>query len=314
MAPLDKLAPTLALALSFAAPPATGAPVRIPGTTVVMDAPQGFEVSRDPRGLFNRATRSQITIAEFPPDAYDEIADAFSSPKTAASRFGARGARITRVEQLNLAAGSAPIAVGDQRIGERNVTKYIALLGGIKTNNMTVLVTFDISERDPFGRGDVEAALGSVKLGHVDTLEEKVARLPFVFEEVPPFRAVNVIARHTAMLASFEGSDRSGAKPTIVIARASTSATPAETPQLAEQVMRSVSGFEDAQITEQGAVTFAGGPGHYMSAVAGERTLVQYMRIFPSGGFIRLVARGDTAALGDVSAAVKEIADSVETR
>jgi hypothetical protein len=215
---------------------------------------------------------------------------------------------------VNLEAGSAPIAIGDQRIGGRNVTKYIAVLGGIKTNNMTVLITFNINERDPFERRDVEAALKSVKLGHVDTLDEKVARLPFVFKEVPPFRTVNVIARHTAMLASFEGSDRSGARPTIVIARATTGATPAETPQLADQVLRSVLGFAEAKVTEQGPVTFADGPGHYIAAVANDRAIVQYMRIFPSGGFIRLVARGETGALEEMNAAVKEIADSVQVR
>jgi hypothetical protein len=149
-----------------------------------------------------------------------------------------------------------------------------------------------------------------VRLGRLPTVEEQVAQLPFTFKAVAPFRIAN-FANGTAMLASFEGRDPSGDKPMIIIGRASTRATPREAPQEAEKLVRQMSGFGNAEIEEQNEVTFAGGDGRYIAAAAGGRTIIQYLRVLPNGNYLRLVARGRTAAMTDANAAIKEIADSV---
>jgi hypothetical protein len=97
----------------------------------------------------------------------------------------------------------------------------------------------------------------------------------------------------------------------ILIGRASTSSTASETAQAAERVLRNMSGFADAEITERGAVQFAGGDGHYLTAVAGNRSMVQFLRVFSNGTYLRLVARGETSEIDAVRPAIKEIADSV---
>jgi hypothetical protein len=170
----------------------------------------------------------------------------------------------------------------------------------------------NIADSSELGRSGIESLLRSVTLGHVQTVEEKVAQLPFTFKAVAPFHAGDVLPGDIVTLPSFDGRDPSGQKPIILIGRSPTSATPSETLQTAERILRSTGGLADAQITEQAPVPFAGGQGYFIAAVAGERTILQYLVVLPGGTYLRLMARGATDAIGEVRPAVKEIADSVE--
>jgi hypothetical protein len=98
----------------------------------------------------------------------------------------------------------------------------------------------------------------------------------------------------------------------MMIGKAATSAAPAEARQAAEKMLRSLGGFADAQIKEQATKPFAGGEGQYIAAVAGDRTVLQYLRVLPGGSLIRLVARGDSAAIDELRETIAAIAASVE--
>ena len=313
MRPLLALTPVLAWAVSSlgVALPARAQSVTVPGTLVTLAAPPGFRFASKFRGLENPRTGSTITIAEFPPDRYPELAAAFESPRTAAERFDAGGVRIRRVEQISVDSGQIPVAIGGQETRNKEVATYIALFGG-QPDKKAVLVTLSIADSSEIGRSGVESILRSVKLGHIATVDEKLAQLSFKFKAAPPFRTADVLSGGVAILASFEGRDPSGEKPVVLIGRAPTSATPAETAQTAERILRGTAGLADAAITEQGSVPFAGGQGQYIVAVAGQRTIVQFLRVLPGGTYLRLMARGETSAVEDVRPAVKEIADSVE--
>jgi hypothetical protein len=288
-------------------------PTRIPGTSVTMTAPPGFRVSRNPPGLQNAETGSSIVIAELPPESYSEAAAVFSSPKTASNRYSGQGIRITRVEQLAVGAGQVPLAIGGQAENGREVRKYITVMGGdAQSNTKTTLITFSIAAADPLRQSDVEAAVRSVALARVPTLDEKLARLPFTFKAIPPFRTVDVVNEGTgAMLATFEGSDPSAAKPIIVISRAGTSAAPSDVPQMSERLIRGMNEFREAQVTEQKPTVFVGGEGYFMAAVSGNFGILQFTRVLPGGRYVRLFARGEPSALEAVRDAVAEIASSV---
>ncbi len=288
--------------------------VPIPRSSVAMAVPQGFRIASKFAGLENPATGSTITVAEYPPEQYSQLAAVFASPKTASTRFAAEGTRITRIDQVTLAAGQAPLAIGSQEDRGRDVTKFIALLGGPETRTNSVVITFNLMRGSSLGRSDVDAVVRSVKLTRIPTLEEKLSSLPFTFDTAAPFHVADVLPGNTALITSYEGQDPSGDKPVMLIARVATSASPAETAQTAEKAVRNMGGFRDAQIKEQAPVMFAGGEGRYIVAIAGQRTMLQFLRVVSGGSYIRLVARGETGALEQTTAAVKTIADSVRLR
>ena len=64
--------------------PAAGQQERITirGTSVTLTPPPGFTASRSVRGIENTATGSTITISEHRHEAYAELAERFSSPKS----------------------------------------------------------------------------------------------------------------------------------------------------------------------------------------------------------------------------------------
>jgi hypothetical protein len=146
-----------ALAAIGTVAPARAQLVRIPGTTVTMNAPPGFKIARGFRGLENPDTGSTITVGELPPDAYSELAQIFESPKTASSRY--RDVHFTRIEQVTIGDEQIPLAIGGQKKQNKEVTRYIALLGGPKTNTNTTLINFEVADSASLGRGEIEDVL-----------------------------------------------------------------------------------------------------------------------------------------------------------
>jgi hypothetical protein len=76
--------------------------------------------------------------------------------------------------------------------------------------------------------------------------------------------------------------------------------------------MRSVPGFRDAPVLERRVTTFAGGAGNFISAAAGGRTLLQFVRVLPGGSLMRLLATGDSPTIEGARQAILDIAASVE--
>jgi hypothetical protein len=302
----------LAAVLAVAALPAAAQTVRIPRTTVTLTAPPGFRIARAFPGLENPESGSKISVAEYAPDARAELVDVFSSPKTATARYASEGTRITRIEPLAVPAGSGTLAIGSQDVKGQEFTKYIAVLAGERTKY--ALITFSIAAASPLPRSDVDKVLRSVMLERMPTLDEKLAQLPFRFEVEAPFHTTDILGGGTALVATFDGTDPTGKKPIMMIGKAGTSAAPAEARQAAEKMLRSLGGFADAAIQEQAAKPFAGGEGQFIAAVAGDRTVVQYLRVLPGGCLMRLVARGDSAAIDVLRKTIDAIAASVELR
>jgi hypothetical protein len=289
--------------------PAHGQTARIPGTSVTMAVPSGFRLARGV-GVLEDAAGSSIVIAEMPPDAYAQLAATFASPRTASNGFAAQGIKIMRIAQVAVDGGQIPLAIGDQQQNSQQFRKYITVMGGGGAN--AVLITFSLARGSSLQQSDVEAALKSVRITPVVTLEQKLAQLRFTFEAVPPFHTEDVLAGTTALLTTYDGTDPSGMKPVLMINRAPADARPQDTPQFAERTLRNMSGFADAELTEQNTVTFAGDEGYFIAAVGNGRTMLQFVRVFSNGTYVRVVARGETSAMEEARSAVMEIADSVE--
>jgi hypothetical protein len=120
----------------------------------------------------------------------------------------------------------------------------------------------------------------------------------------------NIIPRQAVTL-EVEGDS---AQPEVVIGYGRSQALMGEEARVAVELLRSTGGYRDAQIAAQGPTAFAGGTGYVITAIVEQRTVVQYLRIIPGGGYLRLLARGETNAVQSAEAVVAEIASSVEPR
>jgi hypothetical protein len=276
--------------------------IAIRGTSVSLIPPPGFTASRSERGVENAATGSSITISEQSGAAYASLAERFASAKSLTEGYAQQKITVRGVRRID---GKIPFAIGRQVSGGKDVAKYFALLQGDKT----VLVTFTIADR-AFTEADAEAVVRSIELTPEPTLEERLAPLPFTFRAVEPYAVAEVIQRQAVRL-EVEGD---AAQPAVVIGYGRSQALMGDEARVAVELLRSTGGYREAQITAQQPVPFAGGDGYRVTAVVESRTAVQYLRIIPGGGYLRLLARGETSAMQGAEAVLEEIASSVEPR
>jgi hypothetical protein len=307
--PIGLVAATLAfaaLALVFASPSAAQTP--IPGTTVSLDAPAGFTPSSAFSGLENRQDGSTITITELPPEAFADLSQVFSSARAASEGLASRGIRIDRRDEYAVEGQQVAVLIGTEGSPNGDVAKYMALYRG----DVTVLITVNAFDAKILPPALVETTLKSVRLAAAVPLEEKVARLPFSFTPATPFHVQDTIGGSGVLLATTDDPDPTGLLPVVVIARALTAVDPASSVGLmAQRMLQATDGFQGAMVTASGEADFGGGPGYYLEAVAGNRTIMMFVRIPPDGAYLRLVAVGETAALQKAASAARDIAQSV---
>ena len=274
----------------------------IRGTSVTLTAPPGFAQSRSARGIENAATGTTITISEASAQGYAALAERFASPKSLTDGYAQQKITIRSVRRVD---GRIPFAIGQQATNGKTVTKYLALLQGDKT----VLVTFTIPDRS-FSEADAETLLRSIELAPEPTVEERLSAIPFTFRAAEPYTVAEVVPRQAVTL-EVEGDD---AQPVIVIGYGRSQALMGDEARVAAELLRSTGGWREAEIAAQGPAPFAGGTGYVITAVAGDRTAVQYLRIIAGGGYLRLLARGETGAVQAAEPVITEIAASVEQR
>jgi hypothetical protein len=280
--------------------------VAIPGTSVTLTVPAGFKLAG--RGLENEAG-STITVSERSAEGYAELAATFSSAKNLSAAYAAQGVTIRAVRQIDAPVGRVLFAAGTQSFRGRNTTRYFALLKGDKT----VLLTFNVADR-AFSEADAEALVRSVSLAPAPTLDEQLGGLSFTFDVVEPFRVASIRGRDTVTLEAGNADQPDSSRPVVVIGRGQSQAVMGDEARVAVELLKNTAGFRDAAVTAENPVTFAGGPGYIVTAVLEGRTVVQYLRIVPGGSYLRLLARGPTAAIEAAAPTIMEIASSVEQR
>jgi hypothetical protein len=280
--------------------------VAIPGTSVRLTLPAGFKVAG--RGLENDAG-STITVSERSAEGYAELAATFASAKNLSAAYAAQGVTVRAVRRIDAPVGPVLFAAGTQSFRGRNTTRYFALLKGDKT----VLLSFNLADRG-FSEADAEALVRSVSLTPAPTVDEQLAGLSFTFEVIEPFRVASIRGRDTVTLEAGSDDQPDNSRPVVVIGRGQSQAVMGDEARVAVELLKNTAGFRDAVVTAESPLPFAGGPGHVVTAVVEGRTVVQYLRIVPGGAYLRLLARGPTAAIEAAQAAIMQIASSVEPR
>ena len=279
----------------------------IPGTSVSLDAPDGFSVATGFSGLQNLEDGSSITVIELPVEAYEELALIFSDLDVAKAGFAQQGVSIERSGTIAVGGQIVPILMGSQPIPGGSVEKYMALFRG----DTAVLISFNIFDAETITISTIERSLASVTLSSAPTLSEEVEQLPFSFASAAPFRIGDVLGGSSVLLTSFEGIDPTGLMPVVIIVRALAAVPAFDVKLVAQQLLRETQGFEEAEIASSEEVNFGGGAANYLEAVSEGRKIVQYLRVPANGIYVRLVAFGEIAEIDEVLSAVSEIARSV---
>jgi hypothetical protein len=110
------------------------------------------------------------------------------------------------------------------------------------------------------------------------------------------------------------GEQGGGARPIVVIASSLGRVEGGDPAVLAERTLRETRGFADAAIVSAAPAPFAGGLGFRIEADSGALHVVQYLIVLPSGRSLRMVARGERAALEPLMEALDALARSVRAR
>lgn len=306
----------LAVALSVAAGSAMAQERKpIPGTSVSLVAPKGFEPASGFAGLSNPKTQASVLIVEMPAEAYPQLATLFNDSESAKTNFARQKVNITKVEQVDGTGGEkVPLLSGTQEAGGTKLDKWIALFKGPKTVMMTVQAP-PAAKMQP---AEVKALVASVSLGKEASLDEKLAALPFTIKTAAPFRVVDTIGGAGVLMTTGERStDPSGAQPLMIAAyQMSAPIKPGQEEKLSETMLRSTRDMQTAEIKERKRVPFAGQDGVLLSGSfkhpnGNDKSFVQYLAIGPGGRFVRLLVMADEAEMPKLQPAIEQTAASV---
>jgi hypothetical protein len=161
--------------------------------------------------------------------------------------------------------------------------------------------------------GAAHAAIDSLRLGAEPSLEEKLANLTFTVEIVAPFQIVDVLAGSSMMLSTGD-SGAGGSRPIVVIASSLGGVDSGDLAMLSERMLRETRGYADAVITSAAPAPFAGALGFRVEADSGLNHVVHLLLVLPDGRYIRMIARGEAAALQPLMEKIEALARSVRVR
>ena len=305
------MASSAVLALASFSPIASAQLVSVPGTSISLEPPAGFTLSEQFSGFVNLDDFSSIVITELPLEGYPGIAATFSSIETATKNFASQGIVVEEVSTITVGEIQIPLLKGVQNVNNISVDKYIALLRG----NTTILLVFNVTDRDRLEEAAVVAAIESIKIAPTPSVEEQIAQLPFTFEVAAPFQVLQTVSGSSVVITPNGEPDPSGKGPLIIIA--SSIGSVVETSDLAvfaERLLRETRGFSAARITEQSQLDFAGGDGYFIKANVPEGSISQYLRSTANTSYVRLIVSGESQEVQRVMPAIQVIIDSVQVK
>jgi hypothetical protein len=309
---------TIALALALSA--LSGSVVAqerktVPGTSVSLVAPKGFEPAADFAGFANRNLQASILVVEMPPEAHAQLTTLFNDSETAKANFAKQKVTIASTEQIDGAGGDkVPLLSGTQEAGGAKLDKWIALFKGPKT----VMLTVQAPKTAKLQAADVKAMVASVSLGKEASLDDKLAALPFRITAASPFRVVDTLGgAGLLMVVGERNTDPSGEQPMMIAAyQMSGPAASGQEVTLSETLLRGTRDMQAAEIRERRRVPFAGQDGVLLSgsfkhANGSEKSFAQYLAIGSGGRFLRLIVMADPAEMPTLQPAIDRTVASV---
>jgi hypothetical protein len=288
---MKTLAQLIAFALfSVALSPAFAAdPVYPPGLRIGVVPIQGLVVSKTFPGFETEDHGVKVLIAELPPAAYGEVANAFKT-----NSFP--GPNPIKPESLQTAAGEGFYTVETAKDGADTVRRFSMIVAGDAFSGY-VAAQVPESATKTFTDDAVRQMFASTVVRKEVPVEEQLALLPFKITELGGFKNVRTLAPGAAILFA-DGDDETGIEASsymVIGTIASAPAQPEDRGRFAQQAAGQIPGLRDGRITMSEPLRIDGAPGYEtrIEATSGKAntpvTVVQWLRFGSGGNALRII-------------------------
>ena len=237
--------------------------VFVPGKTVGLTPPDGFELTDKFSGFVHKASGSSFLLVELEAGAFDELKKGMTQ-----ERLAGQGITVASSDPISIAGFDGIIIKGTQKANDLEIKKWILLLG---TKDVSVLLTAQDLSGDTLEHEAVMAAFNSIVLRAPASIEEQISKLPFTIGDLGEFRVIRTMAGSGALLTRGPKdvvADQS--QPVVVILRPVTQPFPTSVfpADLAEQLLRTVRSIEITGVNDTVEATVAGAEGYETTANA----------------------------------------------
>jgi len=294
------------------------------GSHIGMVPPPGMTPSTAFPGFEDRDRKAAILLNQVPGQAYDQFLKAMS-----AGAIDLPGVSNAKRELLLTDSGAAHLLVGDQEAEGIRFRKWLMITRrNITDRNADTAFSFIVTAQIPedaqsaYPEDVIRKALGTVTLRAIIPPDEILDHLPFRVVERANFEGVRLLAPGRAVMLTEQAGVREipSNEPVVMIsAGAGAPARPDERATFAQNVLRSIQGFNNLRVISQEPMRIGGQPGYEIrleGQSAGDNTdvvIVQWMR-FGVGGFIRLVGISPKVSWPENFTRFRQVRDGINAR
>jgi hypothetical protein len=295
------------------AAPAQAADVTYPiGSRVGLSPPPGLTLSKNFTGFEDRTNRVALVIGALPAAAYGEI------EKSAGTEVLLKqGMTIEARDNVAYAAGKGFLVVGQQKIANQDVRKWILVLS---SHDLTALVTVQVpvAAESTYPDAAIRTALASVSVRDAIPVQEQLSLLPFRVNELAGFNVGGVVAGRAVILTDSTPSQPVSATDThIVIAIALGSPSQAaDRGRFAHEVFDTIPNLKGVRIISSEGLRIGGQQGHQIMAhgrdgtSGDEVTVVQWLR-FGGSAYLQLIGMARSDGWTDAYARFRQVRDGI---
>jgi hypothetical protein len=278
--------------LSAALSPAFAAdPVYPPGIRIGIVPLPGLVVSKTFPGFETEDHGVKVLIAELPPVAYGEVANAVKT-----NSFPG-GANAIKPESLPTAAGEGFYTVENAKDGADTVRRFSMIVAGATFSGYVAAQVAE-SATKTFSDDAVRQMFASTVVRKEVPVEEQLGLLPFNMTELGGFKNVRTLAPGAAILFA-DGDEETGIEASsymVIGTIASAPTQPEDRGRFAQQAAGQIPGLRDGRITMSEPLRIAGSPGYEtrVEATSGKANtpvmVVQWLRFGSGNQALRIIA------------------------
>ena len=232
----------------------------VPGTTVGLVPPKGFEADANFAG-FSHAGRCLILgVLEMPAKSF-----AHFNPKSMKQGFERRGGKVESVTAFPAGGIDGYLVKSTRDLRGAKHKEWMLILGG---KGATAVVTMQAPIGDALSDEEVARTFETIRFRDPPTLEEQVDALPYTFGDLTGFKIQRTIIGNMTMLSpSPERSVGKSRKPLILVMQIKCS-TPADASaeEFARELLGQMKDFKLKKVHRTEKTSVAGGTGYEVMA------------------------------------------------